>query len=143
LRLLQQVEILKALILGEEERGQSQYQVMCFVSHFDKADGFIAPDAMAKLRQKNPGTVRTPEEDRGRQNTSMDGLVEPFSAKLVSPLLPGVCAEAKDATYAPLADLRIWSELAGRPLLQNSMKYLLAGIFLKHFSAYFSFENPW
>jgi Transcriptional regulator, Out at first len=111
--MLQQVEILRALILGEEERGQSQYQVMCFVSHFDKADGFIAPDAMAKLRQKNPGTVRTPEEDRGRHNSSMDGLLELHAAKLVSPLLPDVCAEAKDATYASLAALRIWSEIAG------------------------------
>lgn len=45
-----EVQILKALVLGEEERGQSQYQVMCFVSHFHKND-FISSDAMAKLRQ--------------------------------------------------------------------------------------------
>ncbi|XP_065339300.1 out at first protein [Cloeon dipterum] len=114
-----EVEILKALILGEEERGQSQYQVMCFVSHFDKSEGFISPDAMAKLRQKNPSTVRTPEEDRGRQNTTMDGLLDLFAgAKSVSALLPTVCAEAKDATYAPLADLKIWSEHAGKDLTQ-------------------------
>lgn len=37
-------------MLGEEERGQSQYQVMCFVSHIEKAE-FISSDAMAKLRQ--------------------------------------------------------------------------------------------
>jgi len=117
--MLQQVEILRALILGEEERGQSQYQVMCFVSHFDKADGFIAPDAMAKLRQKNPGTVRTPEEDRGRHNSSMDGLLDLHAAKLISPLLPDVCAEAKDATYASLAALRIWSEISGEKYSLN------------------------
>lgn len=52
--LFQDVQILKALVLGEEERGQSQYQVMCFVCHFQKGD-FISSDAMAKLRQKNPG----------------------------------------------------------------------------------------
>lgn len=46
----QEVQILKALILGEEERGQSQYQVMCFVSHIDKNE-FISADAMSKLRQ--------------------------------------------------------------------------------------------
>jgi hypothetical protein len=42
--------VLKALVLGEEERGQSQYQVMCFVTKFQKGD-FITSDAMAKLRQ--------------------------------------------------------------------------------------------
>lgn len=48
--LLQEVQILKALVLGEEERGQSQYQVMCFVCHIHKEE-FISSDAMAKLRQ--------------------------------------------------------------------------------------------
>lgn len=47
---LQEVQILKALVLGEEERGQSQYQVMCFVCHFNR-DDFISSDAMSKLRQ--------------------------------------------------------------------------------------------
>ncbi|XP_024085526.1 out at first protein-like [Cimex lectularius] len=45
-----EVQILKALVLGEEERGQSQYQVMCFVCHVNK-DEFISSDAMSKLRQ--------------------------------------------------------------------------------------------
>lgn len=48
--LKQEVQILKALVLGEEERGQSQYQVMCFVTKFIKSE-FISTDAMAKLRQ--------------------------------------------------------------------------------------------
>jgi Transcriptional regulator, Out at first len=46
------VQILKALVLGEEERGQSQYQVMCFVTKLQKGD-FISSSAMAKLRQVN------------------------------------------------------------------------------------------
>lgn len=46
----QDVQILKALVLGEEERGQSQYQVMCFLCHFQKGE-FISSDAMSKLRQ--------------------------------------------------------------------------------------------
>lgn len=48
--ILQEAQVLKALVLGEEERGQSQYQVMCFVTKFQKGD-FITSDAMAKLRQ--------------------------------------------------------------------------------------------
>jgi hypothetical protein len=51
----QEAQVLKALVLGEEERGQSQYQVMCFVTKFQKGD-FISSDAMAKLRQvRNDG----------------------------------------------------------------------------------------
>ncbi|KAI5711131.1 hypothetical protein M8J75_014364 [Diaphorina citri] len=45
-----EVQILKALVLGEEERGQSQYQVMCFVTHISKEE-FISSDAISKLRQ--------------------------------------------------------------------------------------------
>ena len=37
-------------MLGEEERGQSQSQVMCFVTRFIKNE-FISSDAMSKLRQ--------------------------------------------------------------------------------------------
>lgn len=44
------MQVLKSLVLGEEERGQSQYQVMCFITKFQKSD-FISSDAMAKLRQ--------------------------------------------------------------------------------------------
>lgn len=46
----QEVQVLKALVLGEEERGQSQYQVMCFLTKLKNTD-FISTDAMAKLRQ--------------------------------------------------------------------------------------------
>lgn len=42
--------MIKALVLGEEERGQSQYQVMCFLTKLQTGD-FISSDAMAKLRQ--------------------------------------------------------------------------------------------
>lgn len=54
--ILQEVQILKAVILGEEERGQSHYQVMCFVCHYQKGE-FISSAAIAKLRQKNPGII--------------------------------------------------------------------------------------
>jgi hypothetical protein len=42
--------VIKAVVLGEEERGENQFQVMCFVTKFQKGD-FISSDAMAKLRQ--------------------------------------------------------------------------------------------
>lgn len=41
---------MQVLLLGEEERGQKPYQILCFVNHIH-ANEFISPDAMAKLRQ--------------------------------------------------------------------------------------------
>ena len=55
--ILQQVQIFKALVLGEEERGQSSYQVMCFVTRFINNE-FISSDAMSKLRQVGIELIR-------------------------------------------------------------------------------------
>lgn len=41
---------MKLIIPGEEELGQTGHQTLCFLTHAAQAD-FIAPDAMAKLRQ--------------------------------------------------------------------------------------------
>ncbi|RZC35479.1 OAF domain containing protein, partial [Asbolus verrucosus] len=103
-----EVQILKALILGEEERGQSQYQVVCFIFHFDK-DSFISSDAMSKLRQKNPSTIRTPEEDLGRTNYTMDYTVVLPHSGLISPYISDLCAEAGEATYTRHVDLVLWA----------------------------------
>ena len=39
-------------------------QVLCFVSAF--SGDMIAPEAVMKLRQKHPGTVRVAESDEGQ-----------------------------------------------------------------------------
>lgn len=41
---------MKVIIPAEEELGQTGLQTLCFLIHAAQAD-FIAPDAMAKLRQ--------------------------------------------------------------------------------------------
>ncbi|XP_037958366.1 out at first protein isoform X2 [Teleopsis dalmanni] len=107
-----EVKILKALVLGEEERGQSQYQVMCFVAKFNKGD-FISSDAMSKLRQKNPSNIRTPEEDKGKETFTMTSWVHLNRSTPISRHLYGVCAEAIDATYVRDVDLKAWAELPG------------------------------
>ncbi|TDG53498.1 hypothetical protein AWZ03_000313 [Drosophila navojoa] len=107
-----EVQILKALVLGEEERGQSQYQVMCFATKFNKGD-FISSDAMAKLRQKNPHTIRTPEEDKGRETYTMSGWVQLNRSLPITRHLQTLCAEATDATYVRDVDLKAWAELPG------------------------------
>lgn len=47
------VKIFRALILGELEKGQSQFQALCFVTRLYHNE-IIPSEAMAKLRQKNP-----------------------------------------------------------------------------------------
>ncbi|KXJ83923.1 hypothetical protein RP20_CCG026023 [Aedes albopictus] len=114
-----EVQVLKALVLGEEERGQSQYQVMCFVTKFQKGD-FITADAMAKLRQKNPSTIRTPEEDKGKENYTMTGWVVLDRAAPISRHIAPLCSEAPDSTYARDVDLKAWAELP--ELLKETQK---------------------
>ncbi|XP_021928313.1 out at first protein isoform X3 [Zootermopsis nevadensis] len=109
------VQILKALVLGEEERGQSQYQVMCFLCHFQKGE-FISSDAMSKLRQKNPGTIRTPEEDKGRENFTMDLFVNVGKSGVISRHISSLCGEAGDATYTREADIKMWASQPGASL---------------------------
>ncbi|XP_029723182.1 out at first protein [Aedes albopictus] len=118
-----EVQVLKALVLGEEERGQSQYQVMCFVTKFQKGD-FITVDAMAKLRQKNPSTIRTPEEDKGKENYTMTGWVVLDRAAPISRHIAPLCSEAPDSTYARDVDLKAWAELPGSSIsiLESAVK---------------------
>ncbi|CAA9998741.1 unnamed protein product [Nesidiocoris tenuis] len=105
-----EVQILKALVLGEEERGQSQYQVMCFVCHVNK-DEFISSDAMSKLRQKNPGTLRTPEIEKEKELYDMNMLVEVSRSAAISRHIASLCAEASDATYTRTVDVESWVTL--------------------------------
>lgn len=99
-------------MLGEEERGQSQYQVMCFATKFNKGD-FISSAAMAKLRQKNPHTIRTPEEDKGRETYTMSSWVQLNRSLPITRHLQGLCSEAMDATYVRDVDLKSWADLSG------------------------------
>lgn len=110
-----EVNVLKALELGEEERGQNQYQVMCFVTKFIK-DDFISAEAMAKLRQKNPSTVRIPEEDRGKETITMTSWIYLNKSATITRHLPGLCSEAGEATYVREMDVKSWAELSGSSL---------------------------
>lgn len=47
---LQDVKIFRALILGELEKGQNQFQALCFVTRLQHNE-IIPSEAMAKLRQ--------------------------------------------------------------------------------------------
>jgi len=49
---IQEVQIFRAVILPEEDLGQTDIQTLCFVLRFAKNE-FISSDAMSKLRQVN------------------------------------------------------------------------------------------
>lgn len=60
----QYVKIFRALILGELEKGQSQFQALCFVTRLHPNE-IIPSEAMAKLRQVSacracPGPLAAP-----------------------------------------------------------------------------------
>ncbi|XP_011730504.2 out at first protein homolog [Macaca nemestrina] len=103
------VKIFRALILGELEKGQSQFQALCFVTQLQHNE-IIPSEAMAKLRQKNPRAVRQAEEVRGLEHLHMNVAVNFSQGALLSPHLHNVCAEAVDAIFARQEDVRFWLE---------------------------------
>ncbi|CAK6448677.1 unnamed protein product [Pipistrellus nathusii] len=103
------VKILRALVLGEQEKGQRHFQALCFLTRLRDHD-IIPSEAMAKLRQKNPRAVRQAEEARGLERLHMDVAVDLSRAALLSPHLHTVCAEATDAVYTRQEDARFWQE---------------------------------
>jgi hypothetical protein len=100
-----EVQIFRMYILGEEELGQTQPQVICFITQFMRSD-FITADAMSKLRQKNPTAIRTPEEEREMNVYTLDLMVNLDKAYVISPYVFNICSEAKDGIYAIESDLR-------------------------------------
>ncbi|XP_053545790.1 out at first protein homolog [Bombina bombina] len=105
----QDVKIFRALILGELERGQSQFQALCFVTRL-QSNEIIPSESMAKLRQKNPHTVRQAEEMRGIENMHMDVAINFTKGVQLSSHIHNICAEAKEAIFTRQDDVRAWLE---------------------------------
>uniref|UniRef100_A0A8D0H404 Out at first protein homolog n=1 Tax=Sphenodon punctatus TaxID=8508 RepID=A0A8D0H404_SPHPU len=105
----QEVKIFRALILGELERGQSQFQALCFITRLHRNE-IIPSESMAKLRQKNPRTVRQAEEVRGLEHLKMDVAVNFSKGAQLSSHIYNVCSEAKEAIYTREEDVKFWLE---------------------------------
>ena len=90
-----QSQIMRVIILGEEELSQPMFQVLCFVSYF-KGD-LIPPEAVMKLRQKHPGALRTAEDDMGDIVQDLPLRITPSVSKLtaISSHLPSLCKDAR------------------------------------------------
>lgn len=114
-----EVQITRLTILGEEERNEKLFQRLCFVTQFSKS-AFISTDAMSKLRQKNPGTIRNPEEDLGREQLQMDMSINLERASRISKHIRDVCSEARTTTYTREADLKLWSKGANATFMTLS-----------------------
>uniref|UniRef100_V9KLA4 Out at first protein homolog n=1 Tax=Callorhinchus milii TaxID=7868 RepID=V9KLA4_CALMI len=105
----QEVKIIRSLILGEMERGQSQLQGLCFITRLHRNE-LIPSESMAKLRQKNARAVRMAEEQRAPQHLYMDVAVNYSKALPLSMHIHNICAEARDAIYTREADAKHWME---------------------------------
>ncbi|CAL8345525.1 unnamed protein product [Arctogadus glacialis] len=103
----QNVKIFRALILGELERGQNQYQALCFLSRLNHNE-IIPSESMARLRQKNPLAIRLAEERRGLEQLTMSTAVNLSRAGQLSSHVYNVCSEAREAIYTSQEDAKHW-----------------------------------
>ncbi|XP_067102417.1 out at first protein homolog [Osmerus mordax] len=105
----QDVKIFRALVLGELERGQSQYQTLCFISHLGHNE-IIPSESMARLRQKNPHAIRLAEERRGLEQLVMGVAVNVSRVAQLSGHIHDMCSEAREALYTREADAQHWQD---------------------------------
>lgn len=80
--------------------------------------------------QKNPSTIRQPEDDRGRENYTMTGWVSLEGSTPISRHISSLCSEASDSTYMRDADIRTWATLPGKyfPFLSQMNSFASSGI---------------
>uniref|UniRef100_W5M268 Out at first protein homolog n=1 Tax=Lepisosteus oculatus TaxID=7918 RepID=W5M268_LEPOC len=104
----QDVKIFRSLILGEPERGQSQYQALCFVTSSNIRKHQELRKGVAEAFQKNPRAIRSAEEKRGAEHLAMNVAVNLSQAGQLSAHIRNVCAEARGAVYSREADVRHW-----------------------------------
>lgn len=75
---------------------------------------FVLLSLFFACSQKNPNTVRVPEEDRGKDNYTMTGWVLLEKSGPISRHIQQLCAEAQDSTYIREHDIKMWADLPGK-----------------------------
>ena len=91
--------ITSVTVPGEEELGEPEVQVLCFVT--PGVGDMIPPEAVTKLRQKHPGSVRVAEESRGRVVVDNSASLVVTKAGVMSEHVARVCREARETTFTP------------------------------------------
>ncbi|CAB1316672.1 unnamed protein product [Coregonus sp. 'balchen'] len=89
------------------ERGQNQYQVLCFISRLNQHE-IIPTESMARLRQKNPHLVHMAEERRGVEHLHMDMVVNVSRTGHLNTHIHNLCKEAHEGFYTRTADTKHW-----------------------------------
>nr|XP_700454.3 out at first protein homolog isoform X1 [Danio rerio] len=103
------VKVFRALVLGEPEKGQSQYQALCIISHLDHGE-FIPSEAMARLRQKNAHVVRSAEERRAVERFSLNTVLNMSLSWQLSAHIRNICRDARDLVYTRKQDVLHWMD---------------------------------
>jgi len=109
---------------GEQELGQPLYQQFCFLA--PAAGDLISAEAVSKLRQKHPGSVRVAEESRGRVVVEHSLAVAPTRTASLSPHIPDLCREAATTTFATEMLVSQYVARAGNKpawLLETKLRY--------------------
>jgi Transcriptional regulator, Out at first len=83
-------------------------QEICFILPIEPGE-FISSDAMSKLRQKNPHTIRRAEEELPKANFSMNHLVSQVSLAVLPRSVQELCSSMEVQTFAQSFDLLKWS----------------------------------
>lgn len=68
---------------------------------------------MAKLRQKNPWTIRVAEEDKGHSNYTMNLFLNVSQSALISKHVAPLCSDAMESTYTSYEDMKRWVQRPG------------------------------
>ncbi|EDO46094.1 predicted protein [Nematostella vectensis] len=86
------IQVIKAIILGEMDKAENPYEAVCFAIKLTDGE-YVTPDAMSKLRQKNPDTIRSPEVDVGTEEIVLDQLVPVTNAGVLTDQVYSMCEE--------------------------------------------------
>lgn len=101
----QGVQIFRVVILGEEDLGQPPFRELCFVNHFASGD-FISVEAVSKLRQKNPQTIRVAEESQSARLHQIDATLDPSKSYLISTYIQKLCSSPQAMIFTSEDELR-------------------------------------
>ena len=82
-------QITRVILAGEEELNEPRAQTLCFITSF--TNDLITPEAVMKLRQKNPGAVRTADDDLGETVIETSIRLQIRSYALISSHLSKMC----------------------------------------------------
>lgn len=93
--------------------------------------------------QKNPSTIRQPEEDRNRDNYTMTGWVKLSRSMPVSRHISSLCSEAAESTYIRDVDIKTWATRPGKfsSFFSPLFYFFMVGVLLE--VIYSTFYTNW